>query len=799
MFGDVTVTSRPLRLAFLIRPTKEDLEAAVRLNCSLWGGAFNPIIPLYSRVPKTWDVLPSENSALQKRVLGYLNTFDPDILINMTGAGVPKYIDTTTRIVGKPEEFWAEFPGDDRPKRGVGIFELYHGLYKKFFEHTRRHPVRVSIPTFPDQHHLFWLSLVGGLPANIEAAVIKAFSGSIDIDTPPLDPADYSAVATPGTLTPRHVTRFEVKQTRSNRFGNDSCALYFDAGHLGDLIDLWNLRALGRVVLALPKQYALEPANLTYAREFIDEQSWVDKRNPGFVHGVSIIRGQSATMEELQAYTEALDLQNHLPAEKQRGVIGLQHWFPRIWDEWAVSMDSASPDRLSSKSTEYEFRDTEGDVSFKTVKPDFKVRDMPNGPRYANDIAFKFYGENEKILAGLLPFDHGKQVVRAAGGIFAYGNDFRIGRSGLVHLSGWKSNIRLNVPLGEDILYAWLRDKGYAPELSTCGFLAKQLNAHLKGWTGVLTNEPLLKLLEHMNGDSDDGRGAEIGHVKAELKKIGPHLYKELSERGVFQLGFKTQCPECRRRSWYGLKEMAPSLTCPLCHQAIPALAAVDADNKGRWHLKTSGPFSVPNYVDGAYSVLLTHGIFDRHSNIQATPAFGFKAKPKTAGKSEIEADYAMLWREAHSGDLDEGVLFAECKSYNLFEKKDFARMKMLAEEFPGAVLAFCTLRRELTAAEKKAISAIAKRGRKYWKPERPINPVLILTGNELFNHVKPPHCWKDMTVPDWTSRSYSLLDWCNSTQAIYLGLPHWGKDFEQQFEARNARRAARAKSTVEK
>jgi len=60
MFGDVTIKSRPLRLAFFIPPNKAALRKAIQMNSTLWGGAYNPIIPLYAKAPANWQFYPGE-------------------------------------------------------------------------------------------------------------------------------------------------------------------------------------------------------------------------------------------------------------------------------------------------------------------------------------------------------------------------------------------------------------------------------------------------------------------------------------------------------------------------------------------------------------------------------------------------------------------------------------------------------------------------------------------------------------------------------------------------------------------
>jgi hypothetical protein len=115
--------------------------------------------------------------------------------------------------------------------------------------------------------------------------------------------------------------------------------------------------------------------------------------------------------------------------------------------------------------------------------------------------------------------------------------------------------------------------------------------------------------------------------------------------------------------------------------------------------------------------------------------------------------------------------------------------MKILAKQFPGAILSFCTLRNKLEPREEKEIRRIAKLGMKRWKTDRPINPVLVLTGRELFSLRGAPYCWDGNSIPEWAKNAHTLLDVCNATQAIHLGLPHWQETWRIENQKRRSRR----------
>jgi hypothetical protein len=795
MFGDITVKCRPLRLAFLIPPSSVALRKAIQVNSTLWGGTYNPIIPLYAQSRKAWKEYPRQKIAVKDRIVGYVRAFDPDILVDCTGGKLPPYLAHLGRSTIAIDDIWSDFFSDRRdgaPKYGVGIFELLNGIYKEHFEVVQRFPSKVALPILPKDHALFWAAIVGELLPPIQEAIEAEYSEAIDIDKPAIGPTNFEAILKEYRFIPRNMTRHEL-ETEGVGFGrNESCAFYMDATKFADIVDFWNLRALGRAVLPVPKQFVKIPEYIALIRDFVRDSYAIDRHNPAVTYGTTVIRSSASTMTELENLVKVLELETIISGKPDARPISLQHWYPRIWDEWAMGKDGAKPDNVTSLSKDFSFPDVGNSVSFDLVKPEFIATVFNDSPRYANEIYPKFYGHGENILADVLPYDHGPELLRVAGGGYLYLTDqFRIGRTGLIHLIQWKQRAEWRLPPAEDVFFAWLKDKGFDGELSTCGRLAKQMRSQLGGWTSVLTNEFVLALFDKMTKGGEDGKGASLGEVKNKLRTTGARgnkLYESYVERNVFQLGYKTQCTHCGRASWFNVSDLATKLRCPLCFKALDAISAVDSDNKGSWHLKMAGPFSVEKFADGSYSVLLALNFFEQDRSLQTTPVMSFNAKHVTTGKN-LEADIGLMWQETVYGETQDGILFAECKSYNEFKREDFVRMKGLAEQFPGAILAFCTLRKTLLPREVREIQRIAKAGMKQWKTERPINPVLVLTGHELFSNRGVPHCWDGIPIPGWAKNTHTLLGACNATQAIHLGMPHWQESWSVEREKRRKRK----------
>src|SRR2546427_11694893 len=122
MFGSIDVKTRPIRIAHLVDSNNaEQVRAAIRLSSTLWGGIYFPIIQLHKRMPATWRDGPLKAPAAESVIQGYLEAFDPDVLLQFAGT-LPSYIANRGLRIVKPAEVWT--PLGERglsPKFGIGI------------------------------------------------------------------------------------------------------------------------------------------------------------------------------------------------------------------------------------------------------------------------------------------------------------------------------------------------------------------------------------------------------------------------------------------------------------------------------------------------------------------------------------------------------------------------------------------------------------------------------------------------------------------------------------------------------
>ncbi|MBT3690527.1 hypothetical protein HOG11_04195, partial [bacterium] len=731
MIGTINIKTRPLKIAFLVDPkSSTQVKKAIQLSSTLWGGSFFPIIQLYKIMPATWKDGTIKAPLAKDVILGYLDAFDPDILIQLSKS-VPKYIvDSGLKII-KSNEIWDNINEDFNliPSYGLGIYEILDDIFEQDFKYKMKYPMKIAFPELPRKYSLFWSSFFGEILPEVIPNLKKHYYGPLEIETPKFEIKNLNKMLKNNILFPRRITLHKINNNSHTRFGRDACIYFMDANKVEDIVDYWNLRAMGRVVMPVAKQMKSEPVIKKIVINFLKMYRRPWKHNPTVCDRASIIRSRNCTMEEVENFAKTIKIKPDSNDLSKDSFYVLQHWYPRVWDEWARDKDGAIPDNIyGSQEESFDVADLKNNIRFTTLLPDFADKYSYHGnPRCANEVIFSFYGADEYI-AEVFPKSSAKNFIREISGLMALRGNWRVGNNGLVRLVEDNSNETINIPLSENIVIAWLKDLGWEPKLSSSGKLAKQIHKQLNGYLSTLKNEKLLNIFEHMNGGSvniagspkannkiNQEREMPIGEIKRRLsdKTRGDKLHNYLVEKGVFKLGIRIKCPYCSRKSWFELEKISNNFLCQLCLNDFSAIGNLE---NSIWCYKTVGPFSIPNYAEGAYAVLLALDFFNEYkmTTMRITPLLSFSAI--TADKENIEADFAAFWQDSVYGQKKDGLLFSECKTYGMFEKKDFTRMRYLAKTFPGAILVFSTLRKSLTRNEIIELKKITKSGRKYWK-----------------------------------------------------------------------------------
>lgn len=769
--GTVNVRLRPIKLAFLVHPNdKESLLKAIEINTFLWGGTFNPIIPTYRRIPRNWEYGPFNNPDAQSVLSGYLDNFDPDYVILM-GRCSDYPFDVGYRTKIDASEILASVEENGTPTYGIGLFEVLSYFIEQEMKFQRIYPLEVCVPRFGTRLQPFLASVFGKLPENIDEIFWNNFATPLDAGKTDCSESNYARLLSPRNLFLGRMTQFYLETPGGGWRGWQQCLFFLDATKPLDVMDYWNLRAVGWNVIPIPQQFADSDETKLLARNFVEANYQPRYSNPEIYHYTAILKSRSISEDECRHFIDSLSIPHSGEINRCPKVMFYRS-YPRIWSEWARGPDHVECCDLEADTAEHDISMDQEEVCFKTLDPKCMNRLGGHGkPRFANEIEMRFFGGNE-LLAEVIP-QGGIELVRV---IDRYNVlDSRLSRKGIVHLSlHSQSSVFLSIPQAEAIFTKWLEAEKWTVALSAPGRIAKQMIRQLEmvGGTRFLARRGIIPLLGEMNKSSEKSKSEKF--VRSEINKIAnqtaprwpgaaERILQQLIEAKVFQLGMEIQCPVCTQFSWYSVKAADYKLQCPKC---LDNLSFPHASKEVKWTYRTLGPFSLPQQAHGTYAVLMTLHFFSPHGLLggATTPIMSFTVEK--AG-TKMEADLALFFQASKFGDSKTEVLFAECKTFNAFEKKDADRMAKLGKAFPGAILVFATLKESLSETEKKLLRPLVNRSRKARMSDRPFNPILILTGEELFLE----SLW-DSHLNNWNRRIVSdLSELCDVTQQINLGM----------------------------
>ncbi|MBL1140406.1 MAG: hypothetical protein HND53_00045 [Proteobacteria bacterium] len=780
--GSINLKLRPIRIGFLVKPNDKDgIRKAIHLNSMLWGGMFNPLIPCYTKLPRNWEEYKSKRTTATKVISGYIEGFDPDYLVNVSDVSVESIDFDLERIISY-ESIISGYKEDMAPKLGAGIFEIIGQFKYDEMRFIRRNEFKFLKPKLSTNHNLFLASIFGELD-NFEKVLYENYLSGIEITESDIDIKNYWKYFTREYFYSRRIGAIYLEQGLRG-----PVIFYLDATKTLDVIDYWNMRASGWDVYPVAKQSEDENGLHKICEKIIERAYRPYRHNKDIYHFASIIKSRNTTEKEMSDFNKKLKVKKH--DTKKGPKVSLQRWYPRIWDEWARQNTQEVITPAYSKEKEIELQEGQTEFRFKTLNPDFDLFHVnTSSPRFALEVDSRVYG-NDELLAEVIPL--GGEILSRAVGKYSL-REWRISRSGPVYLSHYENwTVSYEIPLAEPVMTAWFKEKGWEVDISPSGKVAKQMIKQLGGLWGVvhLKEEKLIKLLQELsnNGFINEydfkGRISQITNSD-EVWISRDEYIKRLLEKEIFQLGVELKCPICTQRSWYSLNDMNSEVRCNGCLSDYK-VQSLDLSDK-KWAYKSFGTFGLPKQAYGAFGVLLALQFLVKDNHERATALLSFVAKKNN---KEIEADLCLVTEKEFRDNSTQDLLFCECKTYNKFEKKDVDRMRVLAKEFPGAVLVFSTLRMDLTTTEKRMLKPLVNSGRRYWKAEKTYNPVIVLTGNELFSSHGIPYCWKDKEgkageIAESNFYPRGLSDIADVTQQIYLDMKPYHEWREEQWKKR--------------
>lgn len=807
-----TLKLRPARIALLTRPS--DMRAIrkfMRFSACLWGGAYNPIIPVMSSLPAAWRNHHGLKVNARDLTGGYIRYFEPDAyveaeegLLDAAGLGAfrrkhaigTRVLSLGSLMAKQDNRDWAE------PSFGLSIVDAMRDMYSRELRFEMKE-ARTAIVVKPQSGSLLTEAVFGCYPGGKLVDYFRSNYRTIfEAQELAATPDAWFKAFKKGDLTPLRFTRYKVDPEPGWR---DNLTLFvFDPASSLDCIDLWNMRSQPRSVLPVPLDW-WRPL-FSELRDALRLEHRPIKGNPfGSMHRGTIEFARSIGQDRASAMTK--EIAGDLPEDSMI----VRHWPTPIWREPEYGRRSRGDDPLIIKSAEKRINlpldETSLAASFETLSPEFADQYGSNHLRWVNTIRpSQFYGD---YVGTTLPFNTFDPYFTMIQG---FGEPVLIGREGWSIGQRYKDlSARLTIPTPERAVISALKRYGIEARLSEPGHIAKQILGHLDGLRGVrlLADSETLDMLNMMaggirrkgSGDSEteelfDRRSKPVRdwHALVERRKkqgFGISSLKDFTTPGIIRLGLQSKCPNCANLNWHTLTVVDYDVICERCQRSYPFPQAGLQRNNGNWSFRVIGPFAVPDYARGSYGALLAlRAISAIH--LSHDPMSYSTALSMSFDGIEAEADFVALRSpELHGSQIDPELIICEAKSFGtgpLITAKDLAKLRAIAKKIEGAVIVVSVLRDHFIPEEVKVLAPFVKWCRQPDRNGEMRNPVILLTGHEAFCHFDIGMTWKELGGEHAKYEGFqhreSLRAFAEATQAIHLGLKSYHTETFEKWEA---------------
>ena len=315
-----TIRLRPTRIALLVRPTDlTSIRKFMRICCCMWGGRFNPIIPVFRSAPSAWRATFSPQPSGKTIAQGYVDFFEPDAYVEaqpglLERCGLDAFKDKHSigsRAVSlngmlQPESYrsYSELA------MGQSITDALHERYeqeRKFVLRDKNEGLYVE----EESANGFVEAMFGLYPTE------KASKHFCDTYHEVFNPTQVNAspetwrkVYREGAETPLFTTSYKIELDRGSQC--DPIVYVFDPESSLDLIDLWNIRLESSPVLPIPINWWNELVK--DVNEFIRQQYRPLQGNPNrIMHHTTIEFSRSLSESDVNEALSQID--QNLPSE----------------------------------------------------------------------------------------------------------------------------------------------------------------------------------------------------------------------------------------------------------------------------------------------------------------------------------------------------------------------------------------------------------------------------------------------------------------------------------------------------
>ncbi len=242
---------------------------------------------------------------------------------------------------------------------------------------------------------------------------------------------------------------------------------------------------------------------------------------------------------------------------------------------------------------------------------------------------------------------------------------------------------------------------------------------------------------------------------RTELK---PHdVFSYLLKKGVYRTGLEFDCPSCRLEFWLTLDDVRTEVACEYCGHRFNV--APYLRDKNVWRYRRSGLFGRADNQEGAIPVILTiqqlHTTFRSREMLYA-PAMSLKSKSPAISK--CETDFVTLAQRPLDGKID--IAIGECKTRKQISDDNVNNLQAIADAFPSERFNVYIIFSKLGSFSAEELARVRRLNNEYRRR------VILFTAREL----EPYHLY-ERTAKEFNidRHAVSFEDMANITDQVFL------------------------------
>lgn len=677
----LNIQYRPIKVGWCIQKNDTNsLIKAANLNFSLWGGIYNPIIPIDD--PKFADNLINifkvdvlYNADNSKEVKNFIEKydylpwpFDYEFIINKTFRGWQSILmdieiparsfseEKNSSRVGLLEPLFRPaltLYNWDKTDNLNTLFNLIYGDLKKL--HTNRDYIEIL-------YHFFKIDEKEILNGTIIETNYRSDFTLLDLNTYNLYPDIFSRKNIPG---------FYIG----------------DAQNTFDLINYWNLRA------AKVPIYFYDYA---YADKF--EKIKGDVIDDILSHKYDIFRGLE---KRVGLYFSGNTKLNNVDFGKDTLNINVS---TEYWNGLNIKVPNYY---LSSKfvyATKYPLT-TNAKYSIQLPPKKFEVDSEWTGNHLICSVkAYSHYYDSDPFILSIPNIPELNTFIGESCALSW--RDVRLGFDGIGKIIDLgKENLELFSVRLDELIIAMFKSYSINANNSKPGLIAKRILNQFEAFFGcrVFKVEGVRKLISSYKPDQSFKKSAALEKIcNAELntdnikaftnkyksefilggavRNISPDdLFNSLLEKNAFRVGLELDCPNCGLQFWLHIDSIKTFSECHYCGASFNITTQI---RNRDWSYRRSGIFGLENNQEGAIPVVLT--LLQLEMTIHSDIKLFYTSMTLESKNYNIKCETDFVFISQEFNNIPE-VVIGECKSEGgIIEKKDVDNLIAVIEKLPS-------------------------------------------------------------------------------------------------------------------